>query len=137
MMVSTAEHIINDFSLLPSWEEKYEHLISFGETLADLAEKYKTEKYLIRGCQSKVWLVSEYKDDKLYFYGDSDALITRGLVALIIQLYSGSSPKEINANKIDVFSKIGLHEHLSMTRSNGLKMMLDTIKQYAIKYEKN
>ena len=134
MINTNAQHIINEFSLLSSWEEKYEHLISLGNDLPVLKKQYKADKYLIRGCQSKVWLVCEYKQGKLYFCGDSDALITKGIVALIIKLYSNSAPKEIIDTNVDVFSSIGLHEHLSMNRANGLNLMIKAIKNYAIKY---
>ena len=134
MRKEDCQHIIADFSLFPSWEEKYEHLISLGRELAPLKKTYKTDAYLIRGCQSRVWLACKYSNGKLCFYGDSDALITKGIVALIIKIYSLSSPKEIIENDIDVFSEIGLDEHLSMTRANGLKSMLKAIKNYAIKY---
>ena len=133
-MRSRAEQIINDFSILSSWEEKYEHLISLGNDIPVLAKVFKTNNYLIHGCQSKVWLMCEYKDKKLYFYADSDALITKGIVALIVKLYSGATPKEVINEKVDFFSTIGLREHLSMTRANGLNIMLETIKKYAIKY---
>ena len=92
---------------------------------------------MIRGCQSKVWLMCEYDVGKLYFYADSDALITKGIVALIVRLYSNSTPREILDGEIDVFSTIGLHKHLSMNRANGLNLMLQTIQKYALKYLKN
>ena len=133
-MEDRAAKIINDFALLSSWEEKYEYLIEFGREMQCIEETFKTDEYLIRGCQSKVWLSCEYNNKKLYFYADSDALITKGIVALIVNLYSGAMPKEILKETQDVFSIIGLREHLSMTRLNGLSIMIQTIKQYAIKY---
>ena len=133
-MEDRAAKIINDFALLSSWEEKYEYLIEFGREMQCIEETFKTDEYLIRGCQSKVWLSCEYNNKKLYFYADSDALITKGIVALIVNLYSGAVPKEILKETQDVFSIIGLREHLSMTRLNGLSIMIQTIKQYAIKY---
>ena len=133
-MEDRAAKIINDFALLSSWEEKYEYLIEFGREMPCIEENFKTDEYLIRGCQSKVWLSCEYNNKKLYFYADSDALITKGIVALIVNLYSGAVPKEILKETQDVFSIIGLREHLSMTRLNGLSIMIQTIKQYAIKY---
>tara|TARA_Y100000814_G_C12298518_1_gene390943 strand:- start:749 stop:1162 length:414 start_codon:yes stop_codon:yes gene_type:complete len=134
MLKEECKHIIDDFSLFTSWEEKYEHLISLGRELTPLKKTYKTDAYLIKGCQSRVWLACEYGDGKLFFYGDSDALITKGIVALIIKIYSLSSPSEIVENDINVFTDIGLDEHLSMTRANGLSSMLKAIKNYAIKY---
>ncbi|MBF24994.1 MAG: Fe-S metabolism protein SufE [Flavobacteriales bacterium] len=137
MLEKIEKKIITDFSLFPSWEEKYEYIIELGKELAPLKQVYKSEKHLIKGCQSRVWLVCKYNKPKLYFFGDSDALITKGIVALVIKLYSQSSPQEIINNDMGVFSKIGLNEHLSMTRSNGLNSMLKVIKNYALKYYKN
>ena len=136
-METVAKQIINEFSFLNSWEEKYEHLISIGMEMPSLKNNIKTDTNLIRGCQSKVWLICKYNVGKLYFYADSDALITRGIVALIVRLYSNSTPREIIDAKIDVFSSIGLHEHLSMNRANGLSIMLQTIQKHALKYLKN
>ena len=130
------KNIINDFSLFSSWEEKYEYIISLGRELPPLKQIYKSEKNLIKGCQSRVWLACEYKEHALHFYGDSDGLITRGIVALIIKLYTKSNPQEIIKNDMTFFSEIGLDEHLSMTRANGLNAMLKVIKNHALKYEK-
>ena len=126
--------IINDFEFFNSWEEKYEHIISLGQELPDLKKQLKTDRNLIRGCQSKVWLHCEYKNKKLYFHADSDALITRGIVALVVHLYSGLSANDILSADIDVFSKIGLRGQLSMNRANGLSVMLDMVKNYGLKY---
>ena len=134
---SRTSKIIADFDFFNSWEEKYEHLIDLGKDMSELKEGLKTESNLIKGCQSKVWMHCEYKNKKLYFYGDSDALITKGLVALIITLYSGLSAEEILNANIDFFKQIGLREQLSMTRSNGLNMMLEKIRKYGQKYVKN
>ena len=134
---SRASKIIADFDFFNSWEEKYEHLIDLGKDMSELKEGLKTESNLIKGCQSKVWMHCEYKNKKLYFYGDSDALITRGLVALIITLYSGLSAEEILNENTDFFKQLGLREQLSMTRSNGLNMMLEKIRKYGQKYVKN
>jgi len=134
---SRTSKIIADFDFFNSWEEKYEHLIDLGKDMSELSEDLKTESNLIKGCQSKVWVHCEYKNKKLYFYGDSDALITRGLVALIITLYSGLSAEEILSENTDFFKQIGLREQLSMTRSNGLNMMLEKIQKYGKKYVKN
>lgn len=129
--------ILANFNFFNSWEEKYEYLIELGRELPALQQKYKIDNYLIRGCQSKVWLCCEYKNKKLYFYADSDAMITKGIVALIIKLYSGLSAKELMTEDFGVFSKIGLKQHLSMTRVNGLNMMLETIKKYGLNYYKH
>ena len=134
---SRTSKIIADFDFFNSWEEKYEHLIDLGKDLSELNDDLKTESNLIKGCQSKVWMHCEYKNKKLYFYGDSDALITKGLVALIIKLYSGLSAEEILNENTDFFKQIGLRDQLSMTRSNGLNMMLENIRKYGQKYIKN
>jgi cysteine desulfuration protein SufE len=114
-----------------SWQEKYEYLIEIGRNMPVLEAKFKTNKHVIEGCQSKVWLRCEEKDKKLYFYGDSDALITKGLLALVIMLYSGLSKKEFVGQGDDVIRKIGLVDHLSMTRANGLQQMLKKIQEHA------
>jgi len=134
---SRTSKIIADFNFFNSWEEKYEHIIELGKSLPELNESLKTEAALIKGCQSKVWMHCEYKNKKLYFYADSDALITKGLVALIINLYSGLSAEDILDENVDFLKQIGLQEHLSMTRSNGLNMMLEKIRNYGKKYRKN
>lgn len=130
-MKNQAKEIIDGFSFFTSWEEKYEYLIGLGKEMSPLNPKFKHDNYLIHGCQSKVWLYCEKKNQKLYFYGDSDALITRGIVAIIIQLYSGLSKKEIATQNDDVFEIIGLRNHLSMTRANGLNLMINKIKHFA------
>ena len=132
-----AKKIISEFSFLSSWEEKYEHLISMGNEMSELDSNIKIEKNLLHGCQSKVWIVCKYSLGKLYFYGDSDALITRGIVALVIRLYSNSRPQEIVNTKLDVFSQIGLQDHLSMNRVNGLNIMVQKIQKCAIQYLNN
>ena len=136
-MESEAKKIISEFSFLSSWEEKYEYLISMGQEMPGLGNNLKVEKNLLRGCQSKVWIVCEYNGGKLYFYADSDALITRGIVALVIRLYSNAAPQEIINTKINVFSKIGLQDHLSMNRVNGLNIMIREIQKCAIKHLKD
>ena len=130
-MSSRANQIINSFSFFHSWEEKYEYLIELGREMDPLNPSFKNDDHLIHGCQSKVWLYCEKNNEKLYFYGDSDALITKGIVAIIIQLYSGLSEKEIRGEKMDVFETIGLRDHLSMTRANGLNLMINKIKEFA------
>jgi cysteine desulfuration protein SufE len=130
-MNNQAEKIIKSFAFLNTWEEKYEYLIDLGREMETIDPIFKNDNHLIHGCQSKVWLYCEKKNENLYFYGDSDALITKGIVAIIIQLYSGLTTKEIAAHNNDVFEIIGLRNHLSMTRANGLNLMIDKIKQFA------
>ena len=136
-MKEQATQIIEEFSFLNSWEEKYEYLIGLGSEISELDSSLKVDENLMRGCQSKVWLISKYNNGKLYFYGDSDALITKGLVALVLRLYSNATAGEIINTELDVFEKIGLKKHLSMNRANGLNIMIGTIRKHAVKYLKN
>ena len=136
-MREQAAQIIEEFSFLNSWEEKYEYLIGLGAEISELDSSLKVDENLMRGCQSKVWLISKYNNGKLYFYGDSDALITKGLVALVLRLYSNATAGEIINAELDVFEKIGLKKHLSMNRANGLNIMIETIRKHAAKYLKH
>lgn len=124
--------IIEDFEQLGEWMDKYEYIIQIGKELPPLSDEYKTDTHLIKGCQSRVWLHAELKDELLYFSADSDALITKGLVALVISVLSGHTPKEIAESEIYFVERIGLHNHLSPTRSNGLLSMLKQMKLYAV-----
>jgi cysteine desulfuration protein SufE len=126
--------IIEDFEFFGDWMEKYEHIIQLGKDLPVIEDQYKTEDNLIRGCQSKVWLNAEYKEGLLFFYADSDALITKGLVSMVVNVLSGHRPQEIVDAEIYFIDKIGLKNHLSPTRSNGLLSMLKQIKLYAVAY---
>lgn len=126
------EEIIADFSVYDEWMDKYEYLISLGKELPIIDEQYKKDEYLIKGCQSRVWLHADFKDGKVHFTADSDAIITKGLVALMIEVLSGHSPKEIAETEIYFIDKIGLKSHLSPTRANGLLAMLKQMKLYAI-----
>ncbi len=126
--------LIEDFEFLGEWEEKYKYIIDLGKDLPLIAEEYKTEENLIRGCQSRVWLHVDYKEQKLFFTADSDALITKGLVSMVVDVLSGHSPKEIVDADVYFIDKIGLKSHLSPTRSNGLLSMLKQIKMYAVAY---
>jgi cysteine desulfuration protein SufE len=126
--------IIEDFELFDDWMEKYEYIIQLGKELPLIDEQYKTDENLIKGCQSKVWLHADYKDGKLFFTADSDALITKGLVSMVVQVLTGHTPKEIAEAEIYFVDKIGLRSHLSPTRSNGLLSMLKQIKMYAVAY---
>ncbi len=125
------EAIISDFSFYDDWMEKYEHIIQLGKKLPLIDEQYKTDAYLIKGCQSQVWLHADYKDGKLLFTADSDAIITKGLVALMVQALSDQPPEDIATTDIYFIDKIGLRNHLSPTRSNGLLSMLKQMKLYA------
>ena len=125
------QSIVEDFSLYDEWLDKYEYLIELGKTLAPFPEEKKTEDRLIKGCQSRVWLDSELKDGKLYFMADSDAIITRGIISLLVSVYSGRTPGEIAGDDFGFVQEIGLKENLSPTRANGLVSMIERIKQIA------
>jgi len=124
--------IVEDFELFDDWEGKYEYLISLGKDLPLIDEKYKTDENLIRGCQSRVWLHAEQRDNKVYFTADSDAIITKGLVGLMVKVLSGQTPNDITNAPLNFLDKIGLKEHLSPTRSNGLASMIKQMKLYAV-----
>ena len=129
------DEVIEEFSGFDDWMDKYQMLIDLGNDLEPLDEKYKTEQNLIDGCQSRVWLQCDMKDGKLVFTADSDALIVKGIIALLIEVISGHTPKEILNADFYFIDKIGLREHLSPTRSNGLLAMVKQIKAYALAYE--
>lgn len=126
------EQIIEDFSYYEDWMEKYEHIIQLGKELPLIEDQYKTEENLIKGCQSRVWLHANYKDGKITFTADSDAIITKGLIGLMISVLSDQTPKDIATSDIYFIDKIGLKSHLSPTRSNGLLSMLKQMKLYAL-----
>ena len=123
--------VVEYFSLYDDWLDKYEYLIELGKNLAPYEEACKTDEYLIKGCQSRVWLKSELRDGRLYFSADSDAIITRGIIALLVDVYSGRTAQEIAADDFGFIEEIGLKENLSPTRSNGLVSMIATIRQTA------
>ncbi|HRN42762.1 MAG TPA: SufE family protein [Vicingus sp.] len=126
------EEIVEEFSMFDEWMDKYEHIIELGKELPLIEEKYKTDENLIKGCQSRVWLHAELIDGNVIFTADSDAIITKGIIGLVIRVFSGHSPKEIAETELFFIDQIGLQEHLSPTRSNGLLSMLKQIKMYAI-----
>jgi cysteine desulfuration protein SufE len=123
--------VIEEFSMYDEWLDKYEYLIELGKALEAYPEEKKTEEKLIKGCQSRVWLDYELKDGKLFFRADSDAIITKGIISLLISVYSGRTPAEIAADDFGFIDQIGLKENLSPTRANGLVSMIDTIKWVA------
>ena len=126
--------IISEFDMFNDWTEKYEYIIDLGKSLPVIKTKYKTQENIIRGCQSKVWLYAENIDNKLIFTADSDAIITKGIIAILIRTFSNQSAEEIINAKTDFIEKIGLKEHLSQTRANGLSSMIKQIKLYAVAY---
>ena len=123
--------VIDDFSMYDEWLDKYEYLIELGKNLEAFPEDKKTEDRLIKGCQSRVWLDGEVKDGKLFFTADSDAIITKGIISLLIGVYSGRAASEISGDDFSFVEEIGLRENLSPTRANGLASMISTIKSLA------
>ncbi|MEO6884031.1 MAG: SufE family protein [Bacteroidia bacterium] len=134
-ITETEQEIIEEFELFDDWMGKYEHIIELGKSLPMIKAEFKTDDRLIKGCQSKVWLHSELLDEKIIFSADSDAIITKGLVALIIRVLSHHTPQEILDAKMEFINKIGLQQHLSPTRSNGLLSMIKQMKLDAIAYK--
>lgn len=128
------DEVIEEFADFDDWMDKYQMLIDLGNDLGTLDEKYKTEQNLIDGCQSRVWLQCDYVDGKLVFSAESDALIVKGIIALLIRVISGHTPEEIRDADLYFIEKIGLKDHLSPTRSNGLLAMEKQIKAYAVAY---
>ena len=126
------EEIIDEFSMFEDWMERYEYIIDLGKSLPIIADEYKLDENLIKGCQSKVWMHSEVDTDKVKFTADSDAILTKGIVALLLRVYSDQTPQAILEADTKFIDEIGLKEHLSPTRANGLVSMVKQIKMYAI-----
>ena len=129
------EEIVDEFSMFDDWMQRYEYIIELGKTLPLIDEKYKTEDNIIKGCQSKVWLHGEQKDDRIVFTADSDAILTKGIIAILIRAFSNQKPAAILDANTDFIDEIGLKEHLSPTRANGLVSMIKQIKMYALAFE--
>ena len=127
--------IVSEFAVFDDWMEKYSYLIEIGKSLPMIDEQFKTDQFLISGCQSKVWLHASLKEGKVFFAADSDAIITKGIVNLLIQVLSAQSPEDILTANMDFITVIGLHEHLSPTRSNGLTSMIKQMKLYALAFK--
>lgn len=128
------EEIVDEFSMFDDWMERYEYIIELGKNLPLIKEESKTEENLIKGCQSKVWLQGEKKDDKIVFTADSDAILTKGIIALLIRTFSNQKASDILEADMSFIDKIGLKEHLSPTRANGLVSMIKNIKMYALAF---
>ena len=128
------EEIVEEFSMFDDWMERYEYIIELGKNLPLIKEEFKTENNLIKGCQSKVWLQGEKKDDKIVFTADSDAILTKGIIAILIRVFSNQSAKDILDADMSFIDEIGLKEHLSPTRANGLVSMIKNIKMYALAF---
>jgi cysteine desulfuration protein SufE len=128
------EEIVAEFSMFDDWMERYEYIIELGKNLPLIKEEFKIENNLIKGCQSKVWLQGEQAEDKVAFTADSDAILTKGIIAILIRTFSNQSPTDILEANMDFFDEIGLKEHLSPTRANGLVSMIKNIKMYALAF---
>ena len=134
-ILEAEQQIIKEFSLFEDWMDRYNYIIELGKTLPVIDDKYKTDQYLITGCQSKVWLWADFVDGKVVFSADSDAIITKGIVNLLIRVLSNKTPQEIIDAPLEYINQIGLKEHLSPTRSNGLLSMIKQMKMYAMVYK--
>ncbi len=130
------QEIIDEFSMHDDWMDKYGYLIELGNELEPLDAKEKNDQNLIKGCQSRVWLVADFVDGKIIFRGESDAVIVKGLVALLLRVVSGRTPKELMENNLHFIDDLGLKQHLSPTRSNGLVAMIKQIRLYAVAYSR-
>ena len=129
------DEIIGEFSVFDEWLDKYEYLIELSGSLPAIGEEHRNEQFLIRGCQSRVWVDAELRDGKIYFTADSDQIITKGIIALMIRVLSGRTPQEIVDSDLYFIDRIGLRENLSPTRANGLLAMIKQMKLYALAYQ--
>ena len=132
---ATENEIVEEFSLFDSWDDKYEYIIDLGKSLPSLDDQYKKDENRVRGCQSTVWLTADYENGKIFYKADSDAVIVKGLISMLIRVLSGQEPdKIINAN-LDFIKEIGMMSHLAQTRANGLLAMVKQMKNYALAYK--
>ncbi len=129
------DELIDEFSMFENWEERYQYMIDLGKSLPLIDDQYKTQENIIKGCQSRVWVHAVMDNDKVVFTADSDAIITKGIIAILIRVFSNQSPKAIIEANTDFIDVIGLKEHLSPTRANGLVSMIKQLKMYAIAYQ--
>ncbi|MEO6686194.1 MAG: SufE family protein [Dyadobacter sp.] len=129
------DELIEDFELFDDWDSKYEYIIDLGKQFPALQEQFKTEENIIKGCQSRVWLNASMDGELLKFEADSDAIITRGLIGMLVKVLSGHTPEEVASADLYFLEKVGLHQHLAQTRSNGLASMLKQMRAYGIAYQ--
>jgi cysteine desulfuration protein SufE len=129
------KEIVEEFALFDSWDDKYEYIIDLGKKLAPLENQHKIDENKVRGCQSTVWLVADYKQGKIFYKAESDAVIVKGLISMLIRVLSGHSPDEIIEAKLDFIRQIGMTTHLAQTRSNGLLAMVKQMKNFALAYK--
>jgi cysteine desulfuration protein SufE len=132
---SIENEIVEEFALFDSWDDKYEYIIDLGKKLEPLEDEFKKDENKVRGCQSTVWLVSEYRDGRVYFRAESDAMIVKGLISMLIRVLSGHTADEILAAKLEFIQQIGMTTHLAQTRSNGLLSMVKQMKNFALAYK--
>ncbi len=136
-MNAKEKEIIETFELMPDWMDRYSYIIENAETLPLIDDKKRTDSYLIEGCQSRVWIDAELKDGKMYFTADSDAIIVKGIAALLVEILQGKTPQEVLDDKLELLTIIGLRDNLSPTRANGLVAMIKQIKLFATAYQAN
>ena len=129
------DEIIDEFSMFDDWDERYQYVIDLGKSLPLIDEKYKDDDHIVKGCQSKVWLHADQKEGRIVFTADSDAIITKGIIAILVRVFSGQKPADILSADMGFIDAIGLKEHLSPTRANGLVSMIKQIKMYALAFE--
>lgn len=132
-----AQELVEDFEMFEDWADKYEYIIGLGKDLEDLPEALKVEDHIVKGCQSQVWLVAELENGKVRFKADSDAIITKGIIALLVKVLDNQTPEQILNDDLSFIDKIGLKEHLSPNRSNGLVSMIKQMKTYALAFSKS
>lgn len=133
-IVDVENEIIEEFSVFEDWMDKYEYIIELGKSVPMIDESQKIEANLIKGCQSRVWLSSEYREGRIFFAADSDAIITKGIISLLVRVFNGRTPQEILSSDFSFVEKIGLKDNLSPTRANGLVSMIKQIQNYAVAY---
>ena len=131
----TEKEIAEEFSLFDSWDDKYEYIIDLGKKLPPLEDQYKIDENRVRGCQSTVWLVADYREGKIFYKAESDAVIVKGLISMLIRVLSGHSPDDIIAARLNFIQQIGMTTHLAQTRSNGLLAMVKQMKNFALAYK--
>jgi len=129
------EEIVDEFLMFDDWMERYEYIIELGKSIPLIDKKYKSDDYVIKGCQSKVWLFAEQKNNKIIYTADSDAILTKGIIALLLRVFSNHTPQEILDADTSFIDEIGLKEHLSPTRANGLVSMIKQLKLYAVAFQ--
>lgn len=132
---ATENEIVEEFSLFDSWDDKYEYIIDLGKKLPPLDDQYKKDENRVRGCQSTVWLTADYENGKIFYKADSDAVIVKGLISMLIRVLSGQEPDKIISANLDFIKEIGMMSHLAQTRANGLLAMVKQMKNYALAYK--